>query len=64
MGFTFGSLIHFELIFECGVQDKSLTSFEKKFFFLACGYAVSQCCLLKMLPFPCWLVLASLSKII
>ena len=27
MGFTFGSLIHFELIFECGVQDKGLTFF-------------------------------------
>ena len=41
MGFTFGSLIHFELIFECGVQDKGLT-----FFFFGmwiCSFPITVC---------------------
>lgn len=48
MGFTFGSLIHFELIFECGVQDKGLT-----FFFLACEYAVFPSLFVEETALPC-----------
>ena len=48
MGFTFGPLIHFELIFECGVQDKGLTFF---FFFWHMNMQFSHHCLLKRLPF-------------
>ena len=58
LGLTFRCLIHFELIFTYGVRQISTLVL------LHVDILFSQCCLLKKLSLPPWVVLVSLSKII